>query len=297
MKQSAMLEDYLQVHNISPATVKLTRRVFDYLDKIFGDIDIEDFKLQHVEDFQSWVLKSGREKTTANVYVKTMRPVYRWAVKREFIRKDPFKDVKIFRTADPEIHVYTPEEIGAILGRCDDIWKTRVLLGALCGLRRGEILNLRICDIDFAEGTVRVVPRKGTKDNWPWTSKNGRPRTVPLRGKLPSLLVKLFDELPAGQPYICLTPDCYRLRIGLYEKGLLTSECMNLPHRAFNKTFNNIIRRANVKGTFQLSGYPSRTYLAWEDRYGFRRVEFDLPNNASGRKTKERKTECLWMNY
>ena len=54
---------------------------------------------------------------------------------------------------------------------------------------------------------------------------------------------------------------------------------------------------ANITGTFQLSGYASPTYLAWEARYGFRRVEFDLPNNASGKKHKDRKTECLWMNY
>ncbi|HUW35249.1 MAG TPA: DNA adenine methylase [Planctomycetota bacterium] len=52
-----------------------------------------------------------------------------------------------------------------------------------------------------------------------------------------------------------------------------------------------------IKGTFQLSGYHSGVYNGFAKRHGWRCVEFDLPNNASGRKTKERKTECLWMNY
>ena len=52
-----------------------------------------------------------------------------------------------------------------------------------------------------------------------------------------------------------------------------------------------------VNGTFQLSGYHSELYDGHATSHGWRCVEFDLPNNASGSKTKERKTECLWMNY
>jgi len=54
---------------------------------------------------------------------------------------------------------------------------------------------------------------------------------------------------------------------------------------------------ANVHGTFQLSGYHSTLYDSFAVHAGWRCVEFDLPNNASARKQKERKTECVWMNY
>ena len=33
------------------------------------------------------------------------------------------------------------------------------------------------------------------------------------------------------------------------------------------------------------------------DAYGWRRVDFDLPNNASSKASKERKVESVWMNY
>ena len=53
----------------------------------------------------------------------------------------------------------------------------------------------------------------------------------------------------------------------------------------------------SVKGTFQLSGYHSELYDERAMDCGWRCVEFDLPNNASSKQTKERKIECLWMNY
>lgn len=52
-----------------------------------------------------------------------------------------------------------------------------------------------------------------------------------------------------------------------------------------------------MKGRFMLSGYRSELYDEFAVKYRWRRVDFDLPNNASSAATKERKTECLWMNY
>lgn len=52
-----------------------------------------------------------------------------------------------------------------------------------------------------------------------------------------------------------------------------------------------------LKGTFQLSGYHSYLYDEMAASQGWRCAEFDLPNNASGKKQKERETECVWTNY
>jgi DNA adenine methylase len=54
---------------------------------------------------------------------------------------------------------------------------------------------------------------------------------------------------------------------------------------------------AKIKGKFVLSGYLCDLYQGYEDAHGWRRVDFDLPNNASSAGTKERKIECCWMNY
>lgn len=58
-----------------------------------------------------------------------------------------------------------------------------------------------------------------------------------------------------------------------------------------------LLTLAGMKGKFLLSGYDSELYRASAEMFGWNRVEFDLPNNASSSSTKERKTEILWRNY
>lgn len=52
-----------------------------------------------------------------------------------------------------------------------------------------------------------------------------------------------------------------------------------------------------IQGKFMLSGYPSTLYADMARLYGWNIVDFDLPNNASSKATKERKIERAWMNY
>lgn len=52
-----------------------------------------------------------------------------------------------------------------------------------------------------------------------------------------------------------------------------------------------------IEGKFMLSGYPSEMYDDAAELYGWRVKDFDLPNNASSKSTKERKIERVWMNY
>ena len=51
------------------------------------------------------------------------------------------------------------------------------------------------------------------------------------------------------------------------------------------------------KGSFILSGYRSELYDDWKDTCNWRRVSIKIDNKASAKKTKDIKTECLWMNY
>lgn len=53
----------------------------------------------------------------------------------------------------------------------------------------------------------------------------------------------------------------------------------------------------DIKGKFILSGYPSDTYDFACLQNGWRYEEIQIDNKASSKKTKEKKTECLWMNY
>lgn len=54
---------------------------------------------------------------------------------------------------------------------------------------------------------------------------------------------------------------------------------------------------AKLQGSFLLSGYRCTLYDDFAAKHGWHCTEFDLPNNASGASTKERKIECVWSNY
>jgi DNA adenine methylase len=54
---------------------------------------------------------------------------------------------------------------------------------------------------------------------------------------------------------------------------------------------------AGIKGKFMLSGYDSELYRQAETANGWRRHEFDLPNNAAGGDTKRRMKEIVWTNF
>lgn len=52
-----------------------------------------------------------------------------------------------------------------------------------------------------------------------------------------------------------------------------------------------------IKGSFILSGYPHPLYLDIAGKAGWHAEEIEIDNKASSKKTKDTKTECLWMNY
>lgn len=54
---------------------------------------------------------------------------------------------------------------------------------------------------------------------------------------------------------------------------------------------------ATIKGKFLLSGYASGVYDRVAALEGWRRYDFDLPNNAAGGKGKRRMIECVWCNF
>jgi hypothetical protein len=54
---------------------------------------------------------------------------------------------------------------------------------------------------------------------------------------------------------------------------------------------------ATIQGQFMLSGYPNHLYDKFAGEHGWRWVDFDLPNNAAGGRSKRRMTERVWANF
>ncbi|HIJ67451.1 MAG TPA: site-specific integrase, partial [Planctomycetes bacterium] len=236
---------YSQKHREAWSTGQFRRRAFRYLIESVGDIKIAEFDYCCAEDFQGWL--AGRmSAVSANSYVKMVRPVFSWAIRRRIIAADPFDTLRPLRTTQQDIRVFSEPEIQAILASSpNELWRARIIASLTAGLRRSEVLNLTVADIDFERQFIKIRPKRRTAYTWPWQPKNYQIRTVPLSAQLYNLLLGvILPGLPAGQPYVMLAERRYwslQKRIG----SLSERVCL-CPDENFSKPFKQILRAAKI---------------------------------------------------
>jgi integrase len=118
-------------------------------------------------------------------------------------------------------------------------------------MRRGELMNTTWRDIDFANMTVEVSPKKDGDGTWEWFIKDTDRRTLPLTANLVRLLVELQMSQPEGNPYVFVPiARCEQIQ-ELRRKGQWTVEKGRSPLSKFCHHFNKIRARAGIaSGTF-----------------------------------------------
>jgi integrase len=132
-----------------------------------------------------------------------MRVAVHYAVDREELDRDPFRTVKEATDIPKEKGVLTFAERTKLINAkpTDQLSRLAVLLGLLCGMRRGEVRGLKWGDLDdgLINLTHNFVEMDGLKK-----PKRGKIRTVPY----PAVVEKAFDEVrktavrPAPDSYV-----------------------------------------------------------------------------------------------
>lgn len=226
------------------STAQLTERAFNYLLRAIGNMEIRYMKIEHAEQFQLWLL-NRYAKTTVNIYMKIIRPPFRYALRRGWVRDDIFA-VPLIKVAEERERIYEPQEVERILEVSNQIWRLRILLAYLCGLRRAEALHLKFSDCDFARKLIHIQPSKETHQTMAWEPKGKTCRTLPMPEKVEKLLSAQRDELPKGQLYACLSETRYFRIMQLKSKGQLTERIRLCPDENFTKPFKNLLSKVNV---------------------------------------------------
>ena len=88
-KLTELVGEYLlaKQNRMAWSTKQLTIRSFRYLTGLTGDIGLEFFTVEHAESFLNHLLDKY-SKTTAKIYIKTIRPVFRWALRKKWIEQE-----------------------------------------------------------------------------------------------------------------------------------------------------------------------------------------------------------------
>jgi integrase len=123
-----------------------------------------------------------------------LRAMFAYAVKARLIPRSPCHDVNLPRVARRDARIVTPEDAVTLAGAMDERYAPMVWIGALLGLRWGEVAGLRVGRLDLLARTLTVAEQV-TRD------EHGRPVTGPPKSdagirtlSIPDLLVETLAK-------------------------------------------------------------------------------------------------------
>jgi integrase len=137
---------------------------------------------------------------TANLEKKILSSFFRWCIKNQVLKENPVMPLKAFKESageEMERRAFSPDEIRTLyLKAPDDFWRYMVVAAFYSGLRLGDLITLKIGEIDFCDNALRLT-----------TGKTNRRMIIPMAVPLRKLLAKLTESVPVNNPNRYLWPE------------------------------------------------------------------------------------------
>lgn len=188
-----------------PATQKSNIISIKRLRMVFGDNDIDQIKASHAIQYRDAVTaSSGR--ISANHDLSVLSHVFSKAIEWGFIENSqhPLRGLRIKNSKKPRNRYVTDDEISQALTVASDFLRCYIELKGLTGLRKADLLSIKLSDIK-PDG-ITVTPRKtenttGTSKTIPLTPEVDAAikAIVSLRGKVAGMYLFCTRR---GKPYI-----------------------------------------------------------------------------------------------
>jgi integrase len=109
-----------------------------------------------VREWYASALRGKGGRTSIMQSYRLLRAVMNTAIRDGAIIKNPCQISGAGSDRAKERPIASPGQVVALIEAITPRYRAAVLLAAWCGLRRGEVLGLRLADVDLAAGTVTV---------------------------------------------------------------------------------------------------------------------------------------------
>ncbi|WP_377461018.1 site-specific integrase [Micromonospora andamanensis] len=223
-----------------------------------GHIPLQKLTKTQVDDLVTWMLESGRRvgkkgrplaPATVTLTLGRLAQALDDAVKQGILVRNVARLVDSPGTApQKEMSTWTAEQAAAFLAYVAEDRLFAAWCLSLYGLRRGEVLGLRWCDIDLEAKTLTVcVTRIIVKDQVVHsTPKSARSkRTLPLDDTLVAALRRLKsrraqERLKAGRDYRSSCQTCNESHVFVDEVG------EEVDPESYSDRFEVLVRRAGL---------------------------------------------------
>jgi integrase len=181
----------------------------------------------------TWAAERGMSGRRINQVIEAVRIAVKYAVQREELDKDPFRNIGKALESRREKGVLTPAEASRLIRTpaADPRGRLAVLLGFLCGLRLGEVRGLLWGDIGDEKISIihNYVDKEGMKS--PKAGSFGAAFiSAPLRAAIEEVRRVSLNPEPAR--YIMESPECpgQPFCSGYFEKALAKElEAIGIP--------------------------------------------------------------------
>ena len=141
LKLSTLIDFYFEANSyqLQENTIDGKSRAFRYLIEAVGNKTIERFGVDDAETFKKFlIVEKALAKTSANMMLRDVGSIFSWAVNvKEWLDKNPFKQVKQFKVQQNRVNVYEDEQFATLMNAASPIWQIRLLLAVVvCGVVR-----------------------------------------------------------------------------------------------------------------------------------------------------------------
>jgi len=153
-----------QARGLSPYTIRWYKQQLAHLARFVGETPMNRVSPEHLRRFLVDFAQSHNPGGVHGAYRAT-RALFRWCAE-EYGIEDPTRKVSAPRVPDEPLEPVPLETVKALLKTCDVDFvgdRDRAILLTLLdtGLRRGELLDLDVDDVDLEGGVIRVRGKGG----------------------------------------------------------------------------------------------------------------------------------------
>lgn len=140
--------------NLTKTTEEVYQQILDaYLLDYFGKMKLKDIKKFHVVEYLA------KQKAMAPNKYLTLKSIFQKAVEWDVLNVNPTANIKEPKREKKKVNFYNEDELKELFNALDDCYpKHRIMvkLAAIGGLRRGEVLGIRIESIDYKNDRLYI---------------------------------------------------------------------------------------------------------------------------------------------
>ncbi len=232
MKIIKAFTDYLSLEkNYSPLTVKAYQKdiesFVDFLTSHHDNIPLVQVNYHQIRTWIVSMVEAEISNRSINRKVSSLNSMYKYLIKVEDIKVNPLAKHKALKVRKKIQVPFSKAEINTVISHvdgetCFDVLRNRLIVELFysTGIRRIELINIKLNDLDISQKTLRVI------------GKRNKERMIPL---IPSVMITLQQYIESRSKLEPVLDEVYLL---LTKKGTKLYE--TLVYRVINNYFSQV---------------------------------------------------------